>query len=196
MTQHLQSSESNLLPVILLDLGGVAFSSTGIDIPGIEWKIISALNYKYGSEMCVGKNAFPAFLKDYNSQMNLDWSGDKFLVEIWKTLTFNHELVYDVLADYNIYIASDNYKENIDYISPIYKFPEWSLKQYFSCDLKCEKGDIMFWKKLLKDIDIPASQLLLIDDSDYKLNAAAQVGIDGILFKDNNQLAEQLSSLS
>ncbi len=192
---HLHPSATNSIPVILLDLGGVTFGSTGINIPGIEWKIISELNYKYGSEMCVGKNVFPEFMKEYNSRMNLDWSGEKFLVEIWKTLTFNNELVYDVLAGYDIYIASDNYKENIDYISPIYKFSEWSIKQYMSCDLKCEKGNILFWKKLLEDINIPASKLLLIDDSDYKLEAAAQVGIRGLLYKDNSQLVKELSEL-
>ena len=196
MTKHSMKLPNKKLPTILLDLGGVTFNSTGNDIPGINWKIISALNHKHGSRMCIGEDAFPDFLADYNRQMNMQWSGAKFLEEIWKTLTFNHELVYDILKDYDIYIASDNYKENIDYIGPRFKFSEWSKGQYYSCDLACEKGNVEFWQKLLDHIGIPASELLLIDDSDYKLEAASRVGIDGILYKGNDELRTQLSARS
>lgn len=186
----------NKRKVFLLDLGGVVFQLAGRSNAHIDWKIIWELNSKHGAAMDLGGNGFAAFLMEYNHLTNQNLEGETFLELVFDTLDFNKELVDFLKERRDIIIVSDNYRENITYISKRYDFASWSIKQFYSFDYKMYKSNPAFFKQLLHDTkEYKTEHLLLIDDSESKINSAAQNGIKGILYQNNEQIKEALQDL-
>lgn len=79
--------------VVLLDLGGVVFQSTGESNQKIHWSVISKLNDKYGHDLNVGKDKFPDFIEEYNKLTKQNLTGKEFLKEVFDTLKINSELI-------------------------------------------------------------------------------------------------------
>ena len=176
----------------LLDLGGVVFQSSGQSNDIIDWTIITRLNYKYSYQLNIGEDVFGDFMKDYNQLTQQSISGDLFLKLVFDTLQFNQELIDVLSIDHRIIIVSDNYRENIEYISQRYHFSDWAEQQFYSFDFKMEKSNPLFFKLLLEKIKIDTEDLIFIDDSKNKLESAQQHGIRGILFKNNQQIKSTL----
>ncbi|MEO0339813.1 MAG: hypothetical protein AAF242_11415 [Bacteroidota bacterium] len=182
--------------VILLDLGGVVFQSTGDSNQKINWPIISKLNHKYGHDLNVGKDKFPDFMDEYNALTNQQLKGEEFLKEVFDTLAINSELIEMASSIGDIVIVSDNYRENIAYISERYHFASWAVKQIYSFDYSMVKSNLAFFKKLLKELEPhKAEDMLFIDDSLSKLESAKASGIQGVLYKDNDQVKDELSAM-
>lgn len=182
--------------IILLDLGGVVFQASGFSNAQIQWPIILELNAIYGHDLNLGKDKYPTFLKDYNQRTAQQLSGTQFLDLIWETLAFNSELV-ELVSNYGqIVIVSDNYRENITYISKKFSFDQWSIQQIYSFDYQLEKANPLFFERLLKETGFDPNQLIFIDDSPHKLVSAKQHGIKGILFQNNAQVRADLEKIS
>lgn len=171
----------------LLDLGGVVFQSTGRSNQLIQWDIITRLNHQFGYALNVGQDRFPTFMEHYCRLSGQTLNGPDFLKAVFDTLDFNAPLVAFLQSLGSIYIVSDNYRENIAYISQRYRFADWSEKQFYSFDFAMIKEETGFFPRLLQDLDLPAEELLLIDDSPRKLASAKEVGIAGIQFQTNEQ---------
>ncbi len=181
--------------ITLLDLGGVVFQSTGTSNNTINWKIISALNNKYGHDLNIGANRFPDFLKEYNELSKQNLTGGEFLKEVFDTLEINTELIEYIRQHSEIIIVSDNYRENIEYISKRYNFKSWAIKQIYSFDYKMVKTDPKFFPRLLTELDeYKIEDLLFIDDSIKKIESAAKSGIKGILYQSNEHIKKALGS--
>ena len=180
---------------ILLDLGGVVFNSTGISNEKINWTIISKLNYKYGQDLNIGQDLFKEFMEEYNQLTKQELSGADFLKSVFDTLNFNKDLVDFLKEKYKIIIVSDNYRENIEYISQRYHFSDWAIQQYYSFDFQLQKADDDFFKLLLEKIKIDTEELIFIDDSPHKIESAKRHGIKGILFKNTAQIKKEFQFL-
>lgn len=179
---------------LLLDLGGVVFESTGVSNEKIDWRIISQLNNKYGHELNIGADVFPSFLQDYNRLTNQSLSPAVFLEVIWETLRFNKALIEFLLPDFDIYILSDNYRENIEYISKKYNFKDWATGQFYSFEFGMGKEKVEIFHKVIEALPYSANQLLFVDDSQYKIDNARLAGINSILFVSNEDLFESLNN--
>ncbi|MEM1325418.1 MAG: HAD-IA family hydrolase [Bacteroidota bacterium] len=181
----------NTQNITLLDLGGVVFQSTGTSNDLIDWTIISRLNEQYGHALNIGEDTFPDFLADYNRLTNQNLGGQAFLKAVFDTLIINQELIDIVRAHSDIIIVSDNYRENIAYISKRYRFEDWAIRQIYSFDYNVVKSDPDFFKKLLEDLsDYPIDNMLFIDDSIKKIESAQKSGIKSILYKNNQQISD------
>lgn len=180
---------------VLLDLGGVVFQSTGISNQRIDWPTITQLNAIYGFDLNIGKDRFPQFIRDYNQRTGQALRAMEFLKELFDTLAINTELIELIRHKREIIIVSDNYRENIQYISKRYDFNSWSIQQIYSFDYEMEKSNPLFFQRLLKDNHhLSIENIVFIDDSLSKIKSAATQGIQGILFKDNTQLKEELEN--
>ena len=183
--------------ITLLDLGGVVFQSTGISNEKINWEIISRLNNKYGYELNIGKDRFLDFLEDYNELTNQNLIGKDFLKEVFDTLEINHELIKMIKNESDIVIVSDNYRENIEYISKRYNFENWSIKQIYSFDYQMEKSNPNFFKRLIEELnEYAVEEMIFIDDSNSKIESAKRSGIKGIQYENNEQIRNQLNEYS
>ena len=183
--------------ITLLDLGGVVFQSTGTSNDKINWKIISSLNNKYGYELNIGKNRFTDFLTEYNKLSNQDLTREEFLKEVFDTLEMNKELIEIVKEKSDIVIVSDNYRENIEYISKRYNFKDWSIKQIYSFDYQMVKSNPNFFEKLIKELKgYKIEEMIYIDDSISKIESAKRSGIKGIQYQNNEQIRVELKEHS
>jgi len=179
--------------IILLDLGGVVFQSTGISNEAIDWQIITKLNKKYRTELDLGEGSLTDFLADYNNLTHQSLTSELFLKNLFDTLTINTALISMLQRRSNIIIVSDNYRESIAYISKRYHFDKWAIKQIYSFEYKLYKSNPAFFKRLLKDLkEYKTEELLFIDDSTSKLESAAKNGIKGILYQNNEQIKKVL----
>lgn len=177
--------------LVLLDLGGVVFQSRGRSNIEINWDIIWDLNYKHDDRN--GGLHFQAFLKDYNALTRQDLEASIFLEKVFDTLTFNKELIDFLSVNRDIIIVSDNYLENINYISKRFDFSSWSIDGFYSYDYQLYKSDPKFFKKLLLDLrQYDLTDMIFIDDSQSKLDAAAIHGIRGFLYTSNEQIMKAL----
>ena len=175
--------------ITLLDLGGVVFQSTGQSNATINWPVITELNHQYGHALNIGEDQFPDFLEDYNSRTEQALTGPEFLQAVFDTLEINQALIDWLRQRSEIIIVSDNYRENIAYISERYQFQQWASQQIYSFDYQMVKADPRFFAKLKKDLsDASIEDMIFIDDSIRKIESAARHGIRGILYKSNEQL--------
>ena len=184
------------IKIVLLDLGGVVFKSSGFSNEKINWNVITKLNYKYGYDLNIGENKFPEFIQEYNSLTNQNLNGDQFLKSVFDTLEINMQLINLIKSHCRIIIVSDNYRENIEYISKRYEFDSWSINQIYSYDYKMIKSDVSFFKRLLKDLkDFHVEEMMLIDDSPEKLRSAQLCNIKGILYQNNAQISKEFKTI-
>ena len=183
------------IQTILLDLGGVVFGTSGTSDERIDWDTILSLNYIYGHRFNIGEAVFADFMAAYNRRTGQKLSGPVFLEAVFDTLVFNRELVDLIRVRYPIVIVSDNYRENIEYISRRFSFSDWSEQGIYSFDLKLEKSDPRFFQEVLQILGAPPQSLLLIDDSQAKIDSAAQSGIQGIQYENNHQVSRYLAQL-
>lgn len=62
-----------------------------------------------------------------------------------------------------------------------------------SCEMGLEKPDPKAYETLLKAIELPAKEIVFIDDKLENVEAAKKLGIDAILFESSRQVREELS---
>jgi len=183
--------------IILLDLGGVVFQSSGTSNQIIDWKVINDLNHKYGYDLNIGRTLLQSLLNEYNELTNQYLTDKEFLKEVFDTLEINSELINLLNQQSEIIIVSDNYRENINYISQRYDFDKWSIKQIYSFEYEMLKEDPKFFARLLEDLkEFKREEMLFIDDSPNKIDSARKCGIKGIVYKINKQIRQELNEYS
>jgi len=177
---------------LLLDLGGVVFTASGSYNSKIDWHIINELNEVYAHDLNLGKDVFPDFLNAYNQKTDEGLDGNEFLDNLFSTIAFNEELVSFAKAHFRIFIVSDNYRENIQFINQKYGLDSWAEKQFYSYDLGSVKEDEIFFQKLISELNDPIDQMVFVDDSPMKIISAQKNGVKSILHTDNNHTIDQL----
>jgi putative hydrolase of the HAD superfamily len=94
-----------------------------------------------------------------------------------------------------IYLATNQEPRRAALIKELYGDQPWVTGFLISSDLGYAKPDPAFFTAALDRIGRSASECLLIDDNGRYLAGAAAVGIRGILFRTNLDLANQLAEL-
>lgn len=62
-----------------------------------------------------------------------------------------------------------------------------------SCDIGMEKPDPRAYELLLKELHLPATEVIFIDDRQENIEAAKKLGLDAILFESEPQLRKELA---
>ncbi|MBX9922897.1 MAG: HAD family phosphatase [Rhabdochlamydiaceae bacterium] len=63
-----------------------------------------------------------------------------------------------------------------------------------SCEIGVEKPDLKAYELLLKTLNLPAKDVVFIDDRPENVEAAKTLGLDAILFESEQQLRNELST--
>ncbi len=134
-------------------------------------------------------------LKITRKQMHLEWiSGFK------KTANINSNvinLIRHLSLNYYIYLLTNvnisryltTRKEFLNGNSNIFN------KKFISCYIHLRKPDSRIYKYVLNKIKLNADEILFIDDMKTNVGAAVVVGMNGIVFKNCNQLNLELKKL-
>ena len=170
----------NKCPVLLLDLGGVVFTGPVRHSDTIDWDIIHDLNETYAHDLNIGQDVFDNFITDYNDRVGKIMTQQEFLTELFNTLHYNEELISFAREHFQVIIASDNYRENIEFINRRYDLTSWTEDQFYSYDFQMTKEDPRFFEMLLDQLSVSPDTFIFLDDSTSKLVAAEKTGIQGI----------------
>jgi len=95
----------------------------------------------------------------------------------------------------SIYIATNQEPRRAARIKALYGKQPWLTGFLISSDLGHVKPDPAFFSAALEHIQKKANECLLIDDNIRYLAGAAAVGLEGLLFRTNLELAQELTAL-
>ncbi len=102
------------------------------------------------------------------------------------------EIIEELSGKYTLILLSDHAREWIEYIEEYHRFlSNFSMRMY-SFETGHLKDETHNFQKLLTDLNISSDSCLFIDDNKENITVANQCGIKGILFKDQDQLINEL----
>lgn len=94
--------------------------------------------------------------------------------------------------NYQLILVSDHVREWMKYIDEQNQDIKIFKKRIFSYEIGSIKSDEQTFRELLKKTPMLAEETLFIDDLEINVKRAEEVGIYGIVFKNANQLREEL----
>lgn len=137
----------------------------------------------------VGKKDLKEMLVDVVDDWNWNGTIDE-LLDFWFSsdgVADNHviELIKILKScGYKIYLASNQEKYKANFIWKKNGFENLMDGKFISCELGILKQNPVFFEKVLLSLKQKPEEVLLVDDSEPKLEAAESVGINTYLFKD------------
>jgi phosphoglycolate phosphatase-like HAD superfamily hydrolase len=148
-------------------------------------------------DLCRGKISENTFLKNVIIQEK--WSIE--ITELKKYLRQNFQIKIDKMpelikllsSDYDIILMTDHCREWIKYIEDQHEFMKLFSRKYFSFKTGLIKSDQEAFSTLMQIKKLDPEEVLFIDDNPNNIWTAEQVGIRGILFKDQTQFEKSLS---
>ena len=136
------------------------------------------------------------FLKDTNWNLSID----KLKLLIRENLNIPVEGTMDIVKslknNYTIILLSDHIKEWMEYILEKNKDLSIFENQYFSYQYNKLKTDDGTFDIIINDLNIKPEETIFIDDAERNVQCAQKSGIKGIVFKNSNQLREELHKLN
>jgi putative hydrolase of the HAD superfamily len=69
-------------------------------------------------------------------------------------------------------------------------------KAFLSVEMRMQKPDHEIYKRVLVDLDCLPDEVIFIDDKQENVQAAHELGMQGILFKNVEQLRQDLAALN
>lgn len=135
-----------------------------------------------------------AFAKRKGAQLPESWVQD-FKNIVKKSLRVNPEM-YAMVAELKKKQIPVAMLSNIDGgLAKLIR--EFGLYEPFnpcllSCEMGCDKPDPKIFHALLRELNVPACEIIFIDDLQENVDAAQKLGIDAITFKSTTQMRAEL----
>ena len=107
----------------------------------------------------------------------------------------NRELVEWLKPRFRLFILSDNYRENIAFISQRFHFADWTEGQYYSFDFELDKTNPEIFRLVLEDLGLKGSSVFYLDDDPGNIERAAAFRVKGVQFTNNEQAFAELEAL-
>jgi putative hydrolase of the HAD superfamily len=105
-------------------------------------------------------------------------------------------IVKELKDKYTLILLSDHVKEWMNFIlenNDIIPLFDYKYFSYINKKIKQDEGVFEF---VLNDLNIRADETLFIDDFEGNVKRAQEIGIEGIVFKDANQLRQDLIKMN
>ena len=104
------------------------------------------------------------------------------------------ELLKKLSADYDIYMLSNNNAVALPYSRRMFEEAGFSMetdfkKCFISYEMKMLKPSEAFYKAVMKEVGLPSSEMLFIDDSQKNVEAAIEAGLPAVHYKPGTDLA-------
>ncbi|MBW2965106.1 HAD family phosphatase [Candidatus Woesearchaeota archaeon] len=138
-------------------------------------------------------------VKGVNSGLGTAISTSEITLFLENSFDINQELIVllkELKKQYSLMILSNNNEPLVKAIqtahAEIYKLFD---KHYYSYQLKLRKPDAAIFEYVLDDTGLTPEECLFIDDGEENTTAASNIGMQTIVYKDNNQLKKELAAL-
>jgi HAD superfamily hydrolase (TIGR01509 family) len=191
------------LSVLAFDLGGVLFSdgtkefleyvhrAYGADIARAE----ELLNGALGSSYREGKVTRSEFWSTFRRELSLSAPEDELearWIDGYRLDEGTRDLIQELSSRYDLYYLSDNVAERVEAVERRYHFLRLFKGGVFSHEVGVRKPERRIYQLLLERTRVAAPQVLYVDDKDWALVPAAQLGMTTVLFHDSKQLRHEL----
>ena len=128
---------------------------------------------------------------------DVDHALHKILVKIDP---YKIELLRTLSERYDIYMLSNNNPVAHPFAEQMFEDAGFSMKTdfkkcYMSYQMKMLKPSEAFYKAVMEDIGLPASEMLFIDDSQRNVDAAVQAGLPAVYYQPGTDMEMLLSPL-
>ncbi len=160
-------------------------------VAGLEKDLFYDLYWKYRDDYDAGRLSGPAYWQEIGQAAGREITVPQAerLIEVdcrsWshtnrKTLKWARNLK---AAGYCIGILSNMHTDLREYLKRNAPWLPAFSHCIFSCDVGMVKPEPGIYKLLLEDLPVPAAQTVFLDDKQPNLDAAAKLGIQGILVR-------------
>jgi len=102
------------------------------------------------------------------------------------------EVIEKLSEKYTLILLSDHAQEWVEYIEEYHGFLKNISFRLYSFETSHLKSETHNFQKLLTDLNISSESCLFIDDNKENIGVADQCGIKGIVFKNQDQLINEL----
>jgi glucose-1-phosphatase len=139
------------------------------------------------------------FILQFNELFESELSLEDMKNVFRQARVFNGEtqsLVKKLKDKYRLVLASNNNALTVGILRDEHKdVLDLFERAYFSHEMKLHKPQLEFFKFILGEMKVSASECVFIDDKQENVDAAASLGIHAILFTGNAQLKKELEGL-
>lgn len=194
-----------MIEVIVFDLGGVIvnvnfksplgklFDNTGASSNNIkEISNFSKLLRQYD----MGKISAKDFNKKINDHLNIELSFDEFVSASNEAIEAGDDGIEDIVRSlskkYHLAILSNTNPVHYEHINE--KYPIIGLFEHvlLSYEMRAMKPEVEAYNKLMQTTSKPPFRHLFIDDRIENINAAKEIGMDGICYESVKSLIAAL----
>jgi epoxide hydrolase-like predicted phosphatase len=196
-----------MIKVIIFDIGGVVlyaedslnnvFEQWGVMLGLAEGKSVEFHN-KYLDRMLVGKISAKQYFATFKKEFKIKGDIEKLWMKIaLKNIKLNKELlkIIDKLRkQYPIIVLSNvtETRSNVDTYFDLYSHFD---KAFLSYKLKMVKPSKSIYQHVLKKMKVKPEEVLFIDDKEFNLRTARELGIRCIQFNNNAQLKTEFARI-
>ncbi|HCM38181.1 MAG: epoxide hydrolase domain-like protein phosphatase [Candidatus Gottesmanbacteria bacterium GW2011_GWB1_43_11] len=117
---------------------------------------------------------------------------EKEWIQGYELIQGTRDILFRLKKRYKVYFLSDNVKERVDAIDRKFGFLSWFDGGVFSYEVGVRKPHIAIYKALLKKARLEGRETIFIDDNKIFLPPASKLGIRTILFRNPQQLKNDL----
>lgn len=197
-----------MIKAIIFDVGNVivypdwkTVNKLMLENKGISVFLDEEFSEMYKNDVMIGKKTAKDLFQLIIEKKNLDADFndvEKFYFDLYeeysKISSDTIKLVDDLRKKIKVCILS-NMNELHKRVNEKRDLFEHFDKTFLSCDIGLRKPNEDIFKFILKELNIESKNIIYIDDDEDCINMASKLGINGIQFKNLEQLKEELIKL-
>lgn len=195
-----------MIRVLAFDLGGVLFSDGtrefiedlhrefDVDITRAE----DLLNGALGSGYREGRLTRDEFWGTFRRTLALPAREDDLetrWVNGYRLDEGTRDLIQELSPHYDVYYLSDNVAERVEAVERRYRFLSLFKGGVFSHEVGVRKPHRRIYEILLETARVEAGQVVFVDDKEWALIPAAELGMMTVLFRNSDQVRQDLVDL-
>jgi len=141
--------------------------------------------------------------KDFSSAIKEvlnNWQIDIPLAEVlalWANITVFDDVIEVVknlkTKGYRCCLATNQQSYRANIMRNVLDYDALFDYHFYSCEMGIKKPDCKYFEYIVSTLEVPASQLLFIDDKESNVNAAKQVGLQAFSFDASQHASQQAS---
>jgi epoxide hydrolase-like predicted phosphatase len=196
-----------MIKVIIFDIGGVVlYAEDSLNNVFEDWGVILGLpegksvefHNKYLDRMLVGKITAKQYFSIFKKEFKIKGDVNKLWMKIAvKNIKLNKELlklIDKLRSEYRV-VALSNVTETRGTVDEYFDLYSHFDKVFLSYKLKMVKPSKSVYEYVLKKMKVKPDEILFIDDKEFNLKAARELGIKCIQFNNNAQLKTEFKRI-
>lgn len=187
---------------LVFDLFGVILTSglsssikTLEEIYGLSRQIITPVYRKWEIPFDLGEIDSRQFWTNINSELNvrLDWHQlNEAVLNAYSRVPASQDLIRRAKGCGSLALFSNTRSEWYEYLDHKFSFSHDFDQIILSYEMKGRKPNKKAFASLIRTLDVPATDIMLIDDEEANIVAARRMGIDAIRFQSAFEVEPQI----